>query len=213
MRDMQPTVLLAVGVTGLTCSITALLLYYRAREAVSHTASASELAQVSREVAGLSRALQEKTRPTIVVVADKNQQQLPAPSATKSSTETDQETAALDMTAKEQRERLATEHQIQLNELKSTLASEPIDVAWSKEATTLLKQAYSSDEFSKASFAIDCRSTICRIDVTGANPAETRQTLQEMILKVPWEATGMTEFDISTGKALAFIRRAATASR
>jgi hypothetical protein len=68
---------------------------------------------------------------------------------------------------------------------ESTLQAESFDHIWSREATDTLREVFADEALSATVvYGIECRATLCRVNVTHANPEERRQFEQTFVGKV-----------------------------
>ncbi len=85
-------------------------------------------------------------------------------------------------------EAAARDHQLGLARMQAyeaSLRAESVDAAWSNQAVDAIKKAFISEELSATDVQdIECRATLCRIEVAHANEEKRRQLERTFVQKV-----------------------------
>jgi hypothetical protein len=95
----------------------------------------------------------------------------------------------------------------QKNLLQETFDQEPPDPQWAQEATELVEQRYSTEEFAGVFLGASCKTSLCRIDLQLPEDERMRSALNAVTLKVPWSSPGFAHVDLATSRTTFYLAR------
>jgi hypothetical protein len=88
----------------------------------------------------------------------------------------------------EREHRLQVINVTRLERCKTTHASEAADPEWSAKATRDLQNVFASDEYKVLQASADCRTTICRVDLTYPETEAGATAVSRLAMIRPWKA-------------------------
>jgi hypothetical protein len=74
-------------------------------------------------------------------------------------------------------------------DLYAAMASEPVDESWRAEAEAIFKTALADIDTADV-IALECRSTLCRVELSHAGSEERLAAADAFTAQIPWEASG-----------------------
>ncbi len=97
----------------------------------------------------------------------------------------------LSLSIEEEYQRNKMVEQEEVDILNLAMESEEIDTSWKSEVQERVYEALNGEDFGGLDLLeIDCRSTICRIDVASDGSELARENLQKMTMSVLWNGAG-----------------------
>lgn len=107
----------------------------------------------------------------------------------------------------QRRDELRVRHE-QLAELCSTThAAEARDPAWSDTAARTLRDKYSGDAFRDVQLAVDCRSTMCRIDFAFSDADAGHKALRALLSSPAWDGKRFYHLDGDSNEGFCYVSR------
>jgi hypothetical protein len=90
----------------------------------------------------------------------------------------------------------------------STHSREARDPKWSDAAERSIRQKYAAEEFRTAKVSADCRSTLCKIEFSFADPAAGLEGGRQLMSAAPpWNASRFMRVDQEANQALWYLAR------
>jgi len=182
---------------------------------VRQGALADNALRAARDVSSLKqsvRELAEKRGPTTVIVeaaraepAASASAGAAAPAAPAASAE-----PAAELTPEEQHYRTEVLNQAQTDLVSQAMDREAADPRWSPGATELIRSTYAGEEFAGVTLDASCKSTLCKISLTSADPLRGEQALRKIVQKSPWPTTGIAAYDRENQKGFVYLSREGT---
>jgi hypothetical protein len=177
---------------------------YRTRKAMEHVHKASSELDTLR--ADLSRVEQSERGRTIVIRESREETEavpsaMPAPAAGK-----DQDSSDLSPEEKEHRKSVINRERLAL--LDNTHGGEPVDPEWSSQAVLAIKNLTSDEAFSALKLAADCRSTLCRVDLSYTDQGAGIEASKRLFSSPPWRGQRFRHIDMERQQGSWYIARA-----
>ncbi|HEY5372365.1 MAG TPA: hypothetical protein VIK01_01705 [Polyangiaceae bacterium] len=86
-------------------------------------------------------------------------------------------------------------------------AAEAVDSQWAPTARQTIQNTYSGDGFSGLRLTVDCRSTLCRVDVDYSDPAAGDVAAHKFMSVHPWLGRRMSHLDNATHTGTSYFAR------
>ena len=90
---------------------------------------------------------------------------------------------------------------------RTTHAGEVRDPAWSETAAQVLRDKYSGEAFRDVQLAVDCRSTMCRIDFAFSDPDAGHRALRAVLASPAWNGKRFYHLDNETNAGFCYVSR------
>lgn len=81
------------------------------------------------------------------------------------------------------------------------------DSAWAEAAERSIREKYSGEEFQPLKIAADCRSTLCKIEFSYADPAAGLMAAQRLTTLHPWKTQRFTRVDQESQEGVSYLAR------
>ena len=91
--------------------------------------------------------------------------------------------------------------------LNDAWQQESPDLRWAPRAVDLLHYTYQGEEFRDVEMQTECKTTLCRIVVKGANELAGQTAVQRITQLSPWPTSGIANYDIEKREGRVYLAR------
>lgn len=124
-----------------------------------------------------------------------------------SSPEAPGEAATLEFTPEEELERADAQTQAQFELIDGTLLAEESDSDWASSANLTLHEAFQSEDMKGlALVGVECRTTICRLELSLDN-ASPEESFHHLVHLTPWQGQKFFRINEEKGEAMVYLAR------
>jgi len=108
----------------------------------------------------------------------------------------DEEGATAELTPEEELEQVEAQTLAQIELFEETILAEQSDPEWSSWAELALDDAYRSEEMAGIKLVgAECRTTVCRMELSLDGSASPEETFRKLTELVPWQGEGFVRID------------------
>lgn len=125
-----------------------------------------------------------------------------------SSREAPGEAATLELTPEEELERADAQTQAQFELIDGTLLAEESDSDWASSANLALHEAFQSEDMKGVALVgVECRTTICRLELSLDNSAYPEDSFYHLVHVTPWQGQKLFRINEENGEAVVYLAR------
>jgi hypothetical protein len=115
--------------------------------------------------------------------------------------------APVELSAEGRAQHVAAVNQARLQACLDTYAKEAPDPRWSRSAEQTIQQLYATEEFRQLHISGECRTTMCRLDLSYPDSESEATAIKALVHRHPWDGPAFTQLNHETRIAFSYVAR------